>query len=113
MRDFRSRESHTRACKTYQDASEDSHQTASAEEARRVIVGDPDTRPLDPGSSSTDPNPKRSKTTSVTDNENSANQMKENNFRKGPATSHQSTMKTCRRKHEWQETFFTFVAKTV
>ena len=36
----------------------------------------------------TDPNPKRSKTTSVTDNENSANQMDEDNFRRGPATSH-------------------------
>ena len=43
-------------------------------EATRGIVGDPDTRPLDPSSSTTDPNPKRSKTTSVTDNENLANQ---------------------------------------
>ena len=34
------------------------------------LPGDPDTRPLDPSSSSTDPNPKRSKTTFVTDNEN-------------------------------------------
>ena len=48
--------SHTRECKTYQDAWEDSRRTASAEEARRGIVGDPDTRPLDPSSSSTDPN---------------------------------------------------------
>ena len=43
--------SHTRECKTYQDAWEDSRRTASAEEARRGIVGDPDTRPLDPSSS--------------------------------------------------------------
>ena len=42
---------HTRECKTYQDAWEDSRRTASAEEARRGIVGDPDTRPLDPSSS--------------------------------------------------------------
>ena len=54
-----------------------SRRTASAEEARRGIVGDPDTRPLDPSSSSTDPNPKRLKTTSVTDNDSLANQMDE------------------------------------
>ena len=42
---------------------------------KRGIVGDPDTRPLDPSSSSTDPNPKRSKTTSVIDNENLADWM--------------------------------------
>ena len=65
--------SHTRECKTYQDAWEDSRRTASAEEAKRGIVGDPDTRPLDPSSSS--------KTTSVTDNENLANRMDEDNFR--------------------------------
>ena len=81
--------SHARECKTYQDAWEDSRRTASAEEARRGIVGDPDTRPLDPSSSSTDPNPKRSKTTSVTDNDSLANQMDEDNFQRGPATSHQ------------------------
>ena len=62
--------SHTRECKTYQDAWDESPRTASAEEAKRGIAEDPDTRPLDPSSSSTDPNPKRSKTTSVIDNEN-------------------------------------------
>ena len=81
--------SHTRECKTFQDAWEDSRRTASAEEARRGIVGDPNTRPQDPSSSSTDPNPKRSKTTSVTDNDSLANQMDEDNFQRGPATSHQ------------------------
>ena len=81
--------SHTRECKTYQDAWEDGRRSASAEEARRGVVGDPDTRPLDPSSSSTDPNPKRSKTTSVTDNDSLANQMDEDNFQRGPATSHQ------------------------
>ena len=50
---------------------------------------DPDTRPLDPSSSSTDPNPKRSKSTSVTDNDCLANQMDEDNFQSGSATSHQ------------------------
>ena len=54
--------SHTRECKTYQDVRDESRRTASsAEEAKRGIVGDPDTRPLDPSSSSTDPNPKRPK----------------------------------------------------
>ena len=53
--------SHIRDCKTYQDAWDESRRTASAEEAKRGIVGDPDTRPVDPSSSSTDPNPKRSK----------------------------------------------------
>ena len=81
--------SHTRECKTHQDAWDESRRTASAEEAKRRIVGDPDTRSLDPSSSSTDPNPKRSKTTSVTDNENLADRMDEDNFRRGPATSHQ------------------------
>ena len=81
--------SHACECKTYQDAWGESRRTASAEEAKRGIVGDPDTRPLDPSSSSTNPNPKRSKTTSVTDNENMADRMDEDNFRRGPATSHQ------------------------
>ena len=81
--------SHTRECKTYQDAWDESRRKASAEEARRGIVGDPDTRPLDPSGSSTDPEPKRSKATSVTHNENLPDRMDEDNFRRGPATSHQ------------------------
>ena len=67
--------SHTRECTTHQDAWDESCRTASAEEAKRGIVGNPDTRPLDPSGSSTDPDPKRSKTTSVTDNENFADRM--------------------------------------
>ena len=66
--------SHTRECKTYQDVWDESRRPASAEEAKRGIVGNPDTRPLDPSGSSTDPNPKRSKTASMSDNENLANQ---------------------------------------
>ena len=81
--------SHTRECKTYQDAWDESRRTASTEEAKRGIVGDRDTRPLDPSSSSTDPNPQRPKTNSVTDNENLVYRMDEDNFRRGPATSHQ------------------------
>ena len=60
--------SHTRQCKTYQDAWDESRRTASAEEAKRGVAADPDTRPLDPSGSSMDPEPKRTKTTSVTDN---------------------------------------------
>ena len=44
---------------------------------------------MDPSGSSLDPEPKRTKTTSVTDNENLADRMDEDNFRRGPATSHQ------------------------
>ena len=53
--------SHTHECKTYQDAWDESRRTASVEEAKRGIVGDPDTRPLDPSGSSLDPEPKRTK----------------------------------------------------
>ena len=52
-------------------------------------IGDPDTRPLDPSSSSTGPNLKRSKTTSATDDENLLDRMDEDNFQRGPATFHQ------------------------
>ena len=81
------RGSHTREFKTYQDAWDESRRTASAEEAKRGIVGDPDTRPLDPCSSSTDPNPKRPKTTFVTDKREV--HRTDEDFRRGPATSHQ------------------------
>ena len=81
--------SHTRECKSYQVAWDESRRTASAEEAKRGIVGDPGTRQLDPSGSSVDPEPKKTKTTSATDNETPANQMDEDNFRRGPATSHQ------------------------
>ena len=63
--------------------------TASAE-AKRGIVGDPDTRPLDPSSSSTGPKAEEvKKTTSATDNEKPTDRMDEDNFQRGPATSHQ------------------------
>ena len=75
---------HTRECKTCQDAWDESCRTASAEEAKRGVVGDPDTGPLDPSGSSMDPEPKRTKTTSVTENENLADQMDEDNFQRTP-----------------------------
>ena len=81
--------SHTRECKSYQVAWDESRRTASTEEAKRGIVGDPGTRQLDPSGSSVDPEPKKTKTTSATDNETPANQMDEDNFRRRPATSHQ------------------------
>ena len=55
----------------------------------RGVVGDPDTRLLDVSGCSVDTEPKRTKTTSATDNENPANQMDEDSSRRGPATSHQ------------------------
>ena len=54
--------SHTRECRSCQDAWDASRRTASAEEAKRGVVADPDTRALDPSGSSTDPEPKRTKT---------------------------------------------------
>ena len=51
--------SHTRKCRSYQDAWDESRRTTSAEEAKRGIVGDRDTRPLDPSGSSSGPEPKR------------------------------------------------------
>ena len=80
--------SHTRECKTYQDAWDESRRTAAAEEAKRGVAADPDTRPLDPISSSTDPEPKRTKTTTVADTEHSADKMDVDNFQKTHATSH-------------------------
>ena len=80
--------SHTRECRSCQDAWDESRRTASPEEAKRGIFADPDTRPLDPSGCSLDPEPKKKKTTSATDNENPADQMDEDNFRRGPATSH-------------------------
>ena len=47
--------SHTRECKTYQDAWDESRRTAAAEEANREVAAGPVARPLNPSSSSTDP----------------------------------------------------------
>ena len=108
--------SHTRECKSYQDAWDESRRTASAEEAKLGIVGDPDTRPLDPSGSSVVPSRRRQKQplrqttrtqltrwTRTTSEEDQRHLINWN----------QSTMKTCRRRHEWQETFFTSVVRTM
>ena len=87
MRDSRVK-SHTRECKTFQDAWDESRRTAAAEEANREVAADPDTRPLNPSSSSTDPEPKRTKTTTVEDAENTTERMDVDNFQRTPATSH-------------------------
>ena len=58
-------------------------------EAKRGVAVDPDTRPLDLSSSSTGPEPKTTKTTTVVDAENSTDQVDVENFQKRtPATSH-------------------------
>ena len=105
--------SHTHECRSYQGAWNESRRKASAEEAKRGIVADPDARPLDPIGSSTDPEPKRTKTTPATDNENQTDQVDEDNFR---ATSHQLEAvddgNVSKKAHEWQETFSTSVVRT-
>ena len=63
-----------------------------------------------------EPEPKRTETTSVTDNENLAGRMDEDNFQRTPATSpplEHVDDETCQRGHEWQETFFKSGARTI
>ena len=64
-----------------------SRRTAAAV-ANREVAADPDTRPLNPSSSSTDPEPKRTTTTTEEDAENSTERMDVDNFQRTPATSH-------------------------
>ena len=80
--------SHTRECKAHQDAWEESRQTARAEEAKRKVDEDPDSRPLKPSSSSTDPEPKRTETDTGADVENTPDQMDVDSFQRTPATAH-------------------------
>ena len=87
MRDSRVK-SHSRECKTFQDAWDESRRTAAAEEANREVAADPVARPLNPSSSSTDPELKRTKTTTVEDAENASERMDVDNFQRTPATSH-------------------------
>ena len=79
---------HTREYKSCQDAWDESRRSASAEEAKRGVAADPDARPLDPSGSSMDLEPKRTKTTFVTDDGDLTDWMDEDNFRRGAATSH-------------------------
>ena len=79
---------HTREWKTYQDARVEGGRTATAEEVKRGVEVDQDTRPPDPSSSSTDPDPRRLRRTTVTDVETPAHQMDEDTSLRTPATSH-------------------------
>ena len=65
-----------------------SRQTAAAEEAKRGVVEEPDSRPLNPSASSTDPMPKNLKTTTADDPENTPDRMDVDSFQRTPATSH-------------------------
>ena len=81
--------SHTLAnAETFHDAWHESRRTATAEEVKRGVAVDPDTRPLDPSSSSADPDPKRLKPATVTNVENPADQMDKDTSLRTPATSH-------------------------
>ena len=75
-------------CKAHQDAWEESRQTAAAEEAKRGVAKDPDSRPLNPSSSSMDPEPKRTKTATGADAENAPDQMDVDRFQRTPANAH-------------------------
>ena len=78
-------------CKDFEDAWKESRtcgRRATAEEVKRGDEADQDTRPLDPSSSSTDPDPKRFKPTIMTNVENLAEQMDEDTSLRTPATSH-------------------------
>ena len=80
--------SHTRECKAHQDAWEESRQTARAEEAKRGFDEDPDSRPLNPSSSSTDPEPKRTETDTGAEAENAPDQMDVDSFQRTLAPAH-------------------------
>ena len=67
---------------------EESRQTAAAEEAERGVAKDSDSRPLNPSSSSTDPEPKRTKTDTGADAESAPDHMDVDNFQRTPATAH-------------------------
>ena len=53
----------------------ESRETAAAEEATRGVANDPDSRPLNPSSSSTDPQPERSERDTSADAANTPDQM--------------------------------------
>ena len=99
--------SHTRECKSYQDSWDEIRRTLSAEEAKQGIVGDPNTRPLDTSESSVDPEPKgqkqllrQTRRTWLTTWTRTTSEEDHRHF----INWNQSTMKTCRRRREWQET---------
>ena len=65
----------------FQDVWEESRRTATTEEVQRGAVADPDTRALNPSSSSTDVKPD-----TATDVENMADKMDEDTSLRTPAT---------------------------
>ena len=79
--------SHTCECKYFQDAWKESRTCRRRATAKRGDEADQDTRPRDPSSSSTDPDPKRFKPTIMTNVENLAEQMDEDTSLRTPATS--------------------------
>ena len=80
MRDSRSGEVHTLANADRSRSLGREPRGASAEKAKSGIIAE---------SRHADPEPKRTKTTSATDKENTTDPMDEDNFRRGPATSHE------------------------
>ena len=103
--------SDTRECKVFQDALGESRtcgRRATAEEVKRGDEADQETRLLDPSSSSTDPDPKRLKPTTMTDVENLAEQMDEDTSLRTLARLLHEILKPrkfYRRKNELQETY--------
>ena len=102
---------HTRECKAFQDVWEESRRTATAEEVKRGIVAESDTRALDSSSSSTDVQPGV-----ATDVENSADRMDEDTSLRAPAISHplepDAEEHVFQRRLELLETYFTLAVKT-
>ena len=82
--------SHARECKAHQDMWEESRQTVRAEEAKRGVVQDADSRPLNPSSSSTDQKPR----TTADDTENTLDRMDVNSVLKD--TGNISSSGTCK-----------------
>ena len=102
---------HTRECKAFQDVWEESRRTATAEEVKRGIVAESDTRALDSSWSSTDVQPGV-----ATDVENSADRMDEDTSLRAPAISHplepDAEEHVFQRRLELLETYFTLAVKT-
>ena len=64
---FSPAKSHTRERNTFQDAREEIRRTATAQDVNRGVQVEQDTRPLEPNSSSMDPDPKRLKPAAMAD----------------------------------------------
>ena len=94
--------------KHFKMSEEESRRTATAEEVKRGVVADPDTRALDRSSSSVDVKP-----ATEADVESSTDRMDEDSELLQPRIRWNLTpKKSFPRKHESQETYFTFTVKT-